>query len=40
MDEEIRQKLDRYEVFINERLKPDLQQTLELRDQVYTKISE
>ncbi|KAI9594121.1 Prefoldin subunit-domain-containing protein [Syncephalis fuscata] len=40
MSTEIQQKLARYETFVNERLKPDLEQTLVLRDQVFTKISE
>ncbi|KAI8053355.1 hypothetical protein BDF22DRAFT_684118 [Syncephalis plumigaleata] len=33
MASDIQQKLARYETFVNDRLKPDLQQTLSLRDQ-------
>ncbi|KAJ5075520.1 protein uxt [Anaeramoeba ignava] len=33
------QKIQEFESFINEKLKPDLQKILDLRDSIYTKIS-
>ncbi|ORX91811.1 Prefoldin alpha-like protein [Basidiobolus meristosporus CBS 931.73] len=40
MSETIQETLERYEKFVNERLKVDLKDTLDLRDQVYDKMSD
>lgn len=38
--EETEQKIERYRLFIQDRLQPDLKKTLDVRDKIYTKIAQ
>jgi hypothetical protein len=40
MENEMQQKLARYESFVNEGLRKDLKDTLDARDAIYDQISE
>jgi hypothetical protein len=40
MDDDIQQKISRYETFVNESLRKDLKEALDARDAIYDQISE